>query len=93
MLLAVLLQSAGIISLAFSGDYQLPFFISSGLMIASMIIYKVCEMTCRTRFVEAVHKGEKSFDELFPKRPIEGTIIIEKAFDPVFMKKVPTKGD
>ncbi len=39
MLLAVLLQSAGIISLGFSGDYQLPFFISSGLMIASMVIY------------------------------------------------------
>jgi hypothetical protein len=50
-------------------------------------------MTGRTRFVEAVHKGEKSFDELFPRRPIEGTIIIEKAFDPVVLEKVPTKGD
>ena len=92
MLLAVLLQSAGIISLGFSGDYQLPFFISSGLMVASMVIYKVCDMTGRTRFVEAVHKGEKSFDELFPRRPIEGTIVIEKAFDQVVLEKVPTKG-
>jgi hypothetical protein len=82
MLLAVLLQSAGIISLAFSGDCQLPFFISSGLMIASMIINKACEMTGRTHLVEAVHKGEKSFEELFPRRPNEGTIGIEKAFDP-----------
>lgn len=93
MLLAVLLQSAGIISLGFSGDYQLPFFISSGLMIASMVIYKICEVTGRTRFVEAVHKGEKSFDELFPKRPIEGSIIVEKAFQPGVMEKVPTTGD
>ncbi|MDP3479710.1 MAG: amino acid permease, partial [Desulfoprunum sp.] len=93
MLLAVLVQSAGIISLAFSGDYQLPFFISSGLMIASMVIYKVCEITGRTRFVEAVHKGEKSFDELFPKRSIKGTIIVEKAFKAGTMEKVPTTGD
>ncbi len=93
MLLAVLVQSAGIVSLAFSGDYQLPFFISSGLMIAAMAIYKVCEMTGRTRFVEAVHKGEKSFDELFPKRSVQGTIVIEKGFEAGVMEKVPTSGD
>ncbi len=93
MVLAVLVQSAGIISLAFSGDYQLPFFTSSGLMIAAMVIYKICEMTGRTRFVEAVHKGEKSFDELFPKRPIQGTIIINKTFEAGVMEKVPITGD
>ncbi len=58
-----------------------------------MAIYKVCEVTGRNHFVEAVHKGKKSFDELFSRRPIEGTIIIEKAFDPVVLEKVPTKGD
>ncbi len=53
----------------------------------------ICEMTGRTRFVEAVHNGEKSFDELFPKRPIHGTIIVEKAFEAGLMEKVPTTGD
>jgi hypothetical protein len=62
-------------------------------MVAAIIIYKVCEMTGRTRFVEAVYKGEKSFDELFPRQPNEGTIVIEKALDPVFLEKVTTKRD
>lgn len=93
MLLAVVVQSAGIISLAFSGTYQLPFFISSGLMVAAMVIYKICEVTGRTRTVEAVHKGEKSFDELFPKRKVSGTLVVGQTFEAGIMEKIPTAAD
>ena len=93
MSLAVVLQLAGIISLAFSGDYQMPFFISLALMIVSMLVYKICQITGRTRHVEAVHKGEKSFDELFPKRQLEKKIVVEQDYTLNALGEVPVKRD
>lgn len=68
MAFAVIIQSGGIISLAFSEDYQMPFYLSAGIMALSMVIYKICEKSGLTDNGFVQHEGEVEFEKLYPVR-------------------------
>lgn len=68
MSFAVLLQSVGIVSLAFSEDYQMPFYLSAGIMAFAMIAYKVCQMAGLTDDEVVQYENELEFEELYPIR-------------------------
>jgi len=68
MAFAVILQSVGIVSLAFSEDYQLPFYLSAGIMAIAMISYKVCALAGLTDEEVVRYEGEPEFEQLYPVR-------------------------
>lgn len=64
---AMIAQTLCLVIMAFGEGQFIIFLIACGALILPMVVHRILKKAGKTRSVEALNKGEKTFDDLFPE--------------------------